>query len=275
MPHVEKTAIVIAASSDIGDAICRRWLKNGWRVLGTYRTKTDKVSDLESLGAELTYCDLDNVSSMLEACSQLRSHFQEWDVLVIGPGAQEPVGLFMDCPFDEWEQSITINFTSQMRIVHELLPARQKISNLGPCVLLFAGGGTNDAPRNYSAYIISKIAQIKMCELLDAEIPDSRFVILGPGWVKTKIHDATLRAGERAGTNYQRTIQKLDGDELTPMEHVLDFCDWAVKAPREIIGGRNFSVVHDKWRTNKLANLLIENEDGYKLRRFGNDWLSD
>ncbi len=112
-----------------------------------------------------------------------------------------------------------------------------------------------------------------MTELLDAEIPDTRFAIVGPGWVKTKIHDATLSAGEKAGDNYQRTIEKLAGDECTDMNDVLDCCDWLINAPREAVSGRNLSVVFDRWGTDRLTEMLIKNPDMYKLRRYGNDWL--
>ena len=117
------------------------------------------------------------------------------------PGTQEPAGPFVTCNFDAWEESVRVNFTGQIRIIQELLPTRRVHPALEPLVLLFAGGGTNNATVNYSAYTISKIALIKMCELLDAEVPDTRFAILGPGWVKTKIHEATLRVGAQAGAN--------------------------------------------------------------------------
>jgi len=189
------------------------------------------------------------------------------------PATQHPVGAFLECDFDEWEESVKVNFTSHLRIIHGLLPSRHLNSALGPCVLFFAGGGTNSAPVNYSAYTISKIALIKMCELLDAEISDTRFVIVGPGWVRTKIHKSTLRAGIRAGTNYQRTIEKLARDEFTSMELVLDCCDWLIDSPRELVSGRNFSVVFDKWGTKELEERLLQEPHMYKLRRYGNDWL--
>ncbi len=269
----DRSAIIIAASSDIGTAICNRWKSNGWDVYGTYRTKSQAIEELNTLGVKLVHCDLSNFTSISDACSNLRKICPQWDVLVMCPGTQNPVGPFNECSFDEWEKSVRVNFTSQIRIIHELLPSRHVGFALGPCVLLFAGGGTNNAPVNYSAYIISKIALIKMCELLDAEISDTRFVIIGPGWVKTKIHNSTLKAGARAGTNYQRTTKKLASDGCTPMDRVLDCCDWVADASRELIGGRNLSVVFDMWGTEELAKILAENSNVYKLRRYGNDWL--
>jgi len=268
-----RSTIIVSASSDIGAAMSHRWLARGWSVFGTYRTQSEMVSDLQNNGMKLVRCDLSELVSIRDACSNLRTLCPQWDVLVACPGLQDPVGSFVECNFDEWEESVRVNFTSQMRIIHELLSSRRVDSLLGPCVLLFAGGGTNNAPVNYSAYTASKIALIKMCELLDAEISDTRFAIVGPGWVKTKIHDSTLRAGERAGANYQRTIQKLSSDECTPMDQVLDCCDWLVDAPRKLISGRNFSVVFDHWGTEPLTKMLSEQPDMYKLRRHGNDWL--
>jgi NAD(P)-dependent dehydrogenase (short-subunit alcohol dehydrogenase family) len=250
-----------------------RWLQRGWNMFGTYRTSSLAVEALQSRGAELARCDLASPSSIRESCVTLRNRCPAWDVLVLAPGSQEPIGNFMECAFDEWEQSVIINFSSQMRIVHELLPSRRLDRAHGPIVMFFAGGGTNNATVGSSAYTISKIALIKMCELLDAEIPDTRFVIMGPGWVRTKIHDATLKAGVRAGANYNRTAEKLAGDEMTPIDHVLDFCDWVETQPRRLVSGRNFSIVFDSWGSEELANLLAGQPDVYKLRRHGNDLL--
>ncbi len=262
---MNKKAIIISASSDIGDAMARRWKKAGWDVFGTYRTKSSNVDELAKQGINLVPCDLADKVSIHTACRQ----FGKWDVLVLCPGLQDPVGLFANTDFDEWEESVKVNLTSQLRIVHELLPKRNKGAN----VLFFAGGGTNNAPLNYSAYILSKIGLIKMTELLDAEVPDTSFVIIGPGWVKTKIHKSTLKAGKRAGTNLERTKQKLASDDGTLMDEVLECCDWIVESPREVISGRNISVVFDAWRDERLGKQLKKDFNMYKLRRAGNDYL--
>ena len=269
----DRNAIIISASSDIGAAMSLRWVSKGWSVSGTYRTDAPLVNSLMSEGVKLIRCDLRDRTSIINACSRLTDERPEWDVLVIAPGTQDPVGPFLELDFDDWEESILVNFTAQMRMIHSLLPTRRWDSELEPCVLLFAGGGTNNAPVNYSGYIISKIAQIKMCELLDAEIPSVRFVIVGPGWVKTKIHESTLTAGSRlAGDNFRRTVEMLESDNLTPMDDVLDCCDWLIKSPREQISGRNFSVVYDSWGSKELQSQLERDSDMYKLRRSGNDW---
>lgn len=271
-----RIAIVISASSDIGTAMCRRWRDRGWRVFGTYRTPSPEVDALQSAGVKLVYLDASSAESTRQACAKLRRLCPQWDVLVNGVGTQQPVGAFAEVGFDAWDESLRVNFTSQIQVIHELLGSRRIGGDRQPIVLLFAGGGTNSATQNYSAYTVSKIGLIKICELLDAEIPDTRFVIVGPGWVKTKIHEATLKAGpEGAGSNYERTLAKLSGDECTPMDRALDCCDWIIDAPRAVVSGRNFSVAFDPWGKDALAEKLSQTPDMYKLRRLGNDWTPD
>lgn len=267
----KRTAIIVSVSSDIGSAMSQRWLNHGWKVFGSYRNKSKKLAKLEDQGMKLVHCDLADTKSLKTACLELRAICPRWDVVVLATGIQEPVCSFMECDFDEWKDSVNINFINQLRAVHELLPNRNLESHHGPVVLFFAGGGTNNATVNYSAYTISKIALIKMCELLDAEILDTCFAIVGPGWVKTKIHEATIKAGIRARENYERTKYRLSSDELTPMDDVLDCCDWLINSPRNVISGRNFSVVFDMWGTEELSRKLIDDFNMYKLRRHGND----
>jgi len=271
-PRGARRAVICSISSDIGLALAERWIARGWDVAGTYRTPTAGLATVVAAGAAVTPCDLAERASV-EAAAATMGAGGVWDVLVLAAGLQDPVGAFAETDFDEWEQSFTVNFTAQLRLLHRLLPLRNTRDGRVPSVILFAGGGTNNAPTNYSAYILAKIASIKACEILDAEIPDTKFTIIGPGWVATKIHESTLNAGERAGANYQRTVETLASARLTPMSDVLDSIDWAVGGSRAVVSGRNFSTVFDRWGDPALDEVLRGHPDAYRLRRAGNDLL--
>jgi len=269
--HQEKThrRHIISISSDIGLALANKWLDEGHQVSGTYRTHTLEIEKLVKKGAEIVFCDLTSAASINKSTQYLNG-LGLWDSLVVAPGSLEPIGMFEDTRFNQWSESVNINFIQQFGLLHGLLPSRNTQTSLGPLVLFFAGGGVNNAPKSYSAYIISKIASIKMCELLDAEIIDTRFSIVGPGWVKTKIHEATLEAVDRAGENYGRTVEMMESNNWVPMSKIFEFCDWLINSPRSVIGGRNFSLVNDEWGTKELDKSLALNKDMYKLRRSGN-----
>jgi NAD(P)-dependent dehydrogenase (short-subunit alcohol dehydrogenase family) len=259
--------IVISISSDIGISIGSKWLADGVEIVGTYRRYSENVAQLSEKGAKLVLCDLSQQDSVTEACSKLRSLCSAWDILVMCPGLQEPIGPFVNVEFDQWESSVRVNFVSQIRIIRELLPVRRTTPNFYPTVLLFAGGGPNKATTNYSAYAVSKVALIKMCELLDAEMPDTRFVIVNPGWVKTKGHESMLKAGEMGGDDYRRMLEKMRLAEWVPMEKVVECCEWAIQAPRNLVGGRYFGVDFDEWGTDALYARLAEDTNLCKLRR--------
>lgn len=268
MPEKVKAAIIISISSDIGYALGRRWLAQGVKVFGTYRTYSQNVALLLEDGVPLFPCDLTERQSILNACSLLRDQCSQWDVLVLCPALRDPIAPFIGVDFDEWEKSVMVNFVGQLRVIRELLPARDVNSVPEPMVLLFAGGGPNKATVNYSAYAVSKVALIKMCELLDAELLDTRFVIVNPGWVKTKIHEAVLEVGPQAGDDYWRTAEKFNKGTWTPMERVVGCCEWLAQAPRALVSGRYFGVEFDEWGLEKLNQRLREDPNVYKLRRY-------
>jgi short-subunit dehydrogenase len=263
--------IIISISSDIGFYLAKDWLNLGVQVSGTYRTWSNKCDELLKLGAKLIQCDLGDIKSIDDSIRELNKN-NKWDDLIVATGSQEPIGNFSDCNIEVWSNSIDVNFTSQIRFIHGLLPNRNLEDSCVPSVLMFAGGGTNSATIDYSAYTISKIASIKMIELLDAEINDTTFSILGPGWVKTKIHDATLQSKEVAGDNYFKTLDMLDknGEKCNPMEDVINCCNWILSSDRELVGGRNFSLVFDPWDSKEIEKIR-DDSNNFKLRRFGNE----
>ncbi len=264
-----KKILIQSITSDIGFNLANYWLDKGMEVYGTFRNKSEKLEKLIARGVKVCKCDLTDKKS-IKLCIIWLTENGVWDAMVVCAGLQQPIGSFLDIEFDDWETSLHANFIGQFRFVQKALKFRNLEDNNIPVVLFFAGGGTNNATLNYSAYTISKIATIKMCELLDAEILDTSFTVLGPGWVNTKIHQATLTAGEQnAGENYQKTKFMLENDQCFLMEKVVECCDWLVNSKRGLISGRNFSAVNDPWQDQKI-NTIMNDSNNFKLRRYGN-----
>jgi NAD(P)-dependent dehydrogenase (short-subunit alcohol dehydrogenase family) len=193
-------------------------------------------------------------------------------VLVVAAGTEEPIGSFWDCDENAWDEGVQVNAVAPLRLVRQLYPMRNRSAT--PAVAFFSGSGTNNAAPAYSAYCASKILLVKMCELLDAESPDTSFFIIGPGIVRTKIHDQTLRALGQSGDNYRRVVDFLSSTNSgTSHDDIYACLQWCVNAGKAVIGGRNLSLVHDAWRGGgaALARQLAQDANLYKLRRFGND----
>lgn len=261
-----RTVFILGGSANIGRALAERYLAEGCAVALTYRRR-DSVADLATrANLALLECDVSMSASVDEMARRFAALGWHWDLFLSSVGTMEPIGPFFDTAFADWERSIAVNAIGQLRALHALYKSRRP----GRIVdaMFFAGGGTNNPFTNYSAYAVSKIFLIKMAELLDDEAPDLNVFVLGPGYVRTKIHDETLRSGGRAGRNLEKTLEFLKGDG-TSHEDIYRCIEWCCTQGRPVAGGRNLSVVHDPWRDGgaDLAAALRDDPNLFKLRR--------
>lgn len=229
---MKRRAAILGIGSDIGEAMSVRLIRDGWVVYGYHH---------------------DNVVSYQE---------NPWDLVVCCYGTLEPIGPFWSTPPDKWEEGFYANVLLPARHIRALYPYRQP----GASVCFFSGAGTGGPAPTYSAYAASKAALIKMTELLDNESDDCKFFILGPGMVRTKIHDATVRADERAA-NIDRVLTFLETDEPgTSMDDIYACLRACHAAPKKWVGGRNIYVPNrDEWED--LSPLEYALPDMLKLRR--------
>ena len=191
---------------------------------------------------------------------------------MISPSAFGPILNFGDCKIDEWIKNFNLNSIDLISIVHKLLPFRNS-RNKCPLVWFWGGPGTNSAPKSISSLCLAKICQIKFAELLDSEYEDITSFSVGPGWVFTKTHQQILDLGPEAGEKYFETVQRINSGNMTKISTILEFTDWIISQPKEVIGGRNFSIRSDLWQESEIfTNFLKSNPDASKLRRFKNDW---
>lgn len=260
MPRI---AIIVGVSADIGRYVAGRLIDDGWMVYGIARTKPPEWPAVW-LGLERVFeCDFSSRESVRTCVEAVRGVVPQWDLLFSAVGTMKPIAPFFLTDFELWRANIEVNALSQLELLHALYDLRADFSHVG----LLAGGGTNGPFDNYSAYCISKIMLIKMVELLHNECQDLNAFIIGPGFVKTRIHQETLDAGELAGPGAGKTATMM-ADGGTPMEDIYKHLRWCIEQGRDVAGGRNHSTVHDPWQGDTLPGLLQTDADMYRLRRF-------
>ena len=228
-------AIILGSGSDIGGGIAERLRREPEWDVGKYRRNAEIPP-------------------------------QPWDLIVCCYGTLTPIAPFWDVTDAEWEKSLHVNALAPLRRIRALYPHRRA----GASVCFFSGAGANGSAPTYSAYCASKIMLTKMTELLDAESPDCKFFILGPGMMRTKIQEQTLRAGTRAA-NYDRVSKFMASDEWgTSPDLLYKFLMACVGASKAAVGGRNFYVPLDDF--SRLEELAAD-PDIFKLRRAGDNKL--
>ena len=259
-----KNTLIIGINSGIGMAIAQKLDNEGHNLYGTTRSK--EFLKKNSNPGKNYYLDLEKTDSIDEFTNETMKGLT-WDNLIFCPATMEPIGPFEALDISKWVNNFSLNFTSQIFLLQKLLKSRNPFKSK---VLFFAGGGTNSSPKNYSCYTASKIALIKMVELLDNEIENTTFTILGPGWVKTKIHSQSLMPGNESYESYKETKRRLNENDFVDINEVTDSIMWILNQPKEIVGGRNFSSVHDPWGSEELELLLKSDPHAFKLRRYAN-----
>lgn len=258
--------MIAGVTSGIGEGLARLYRRDGAAVAGTYRRAEDADRLVEGVSGHRV--DVTDTASVTALAAGLASAGYRWNVLISSIGSLEPIGAFNAIDFGDWKRSFEANYFGQLHMAHSL----RALHAPGATVVFFTGGAPNGVLPRFSAYSVAKIALTKMVEYLDAEDADIKYVIVGPGWVNTKIHEQTLRAGERAGVNMERTRDFLAaGGSGTPIQDIYECIKWLADAPKRLVGGRNFSVVWDAWgRRNgaaALAERLAADPDLFKLRR--------
>lgn len=133
-----------------------------------------------------------------------------WDLLILAHGQLAPIGHFFETPRYEWFSSVTINGLAPLEALRTLWP--QRLQNA--TVIFIAGPNMANPSASYSAYRAGKAILEMLLPTLNEEYPDTKFKILRPGVVNTKIHQQTLEAGHRAA-NYRRVTGIVTGEEKT------------------------------------------------------------
>ena len=270
--NIPRQVFIAAISSDIGSALAKLYLDEGCEVAGTYRDDAGIADLAKDPRVKLIRCDLSRAGDLTDLSAQMTRSGITWDLFISAIGQLSPIGSFLDADRDAWLASVAANGSMQLALLHVISPFRIQGSMAN--VAFLVGGAISRSFPNYSAYSLGKLQLVKFCELIHDECHDIHAVAVGTGWVATKIHQQTLLAGDAAGDNFDRTREFVARRETgTSIDDIKACLDWCFAHPRDVTGGRNFSVVHDAWRHGgqALAMALAQDTEAFKLRRHGNN----
>jgi len=133
-----------------------------------------------------------------------------WDLAIFAAGTMEPIGRFFETDKNAWAQALCVNALNVLSDLRVLWPLR----NVWAKVVFMGGPNMKNPSQTYSAYRCGKAVLEAIAPTLNEEYPEHRFLVLHPGVVRTKIHQQTIDAGERAA-NIERIKRVVSGEEKT------------------------------------------------------------
>lgn len=129
---------ITGASSGFGEAISRRFIKEGHKVIGLAR-REEKLQKLQNeLGKNFYFiiCDINDTEKIKIALENLPKEFQEIDVLINNAGLALGLESADKANIKDWEMMINTNILALVKLTHFILPkmvsrAKGHIINMG------------------------------------------------------------------------------------------------------------------------------------------------
>lgn len=150
------------------------------------------------------------------------------DLFIVCSGTLNPVRRFDAYDLSEWEEGIYDNLLDPLRQLHRFLPLPESSS-----AVFFSGTNPQKLNPHYSAYSVAKAGLFRAVEEINNEV-DCKVFMLAPGFVDTKIHEATRKAGIKN--------ERLEAGGGTSKEKIYQCLLWCHKQEKAKVGGRSIYV---------------------------------
>ena len=222
MPQV---ALITGCSSGIGYETASMLARNGYHTIATMRNvkKSNsllKTSEEENLPLKVLELDVNDVTSIERAISQVEKEAKRIDILINNAG-YGLVGFFEDLSLDEIRNQFETNFFGVLNITKKVIPIMRSQKS-GTIINISSGAGQVGFP-GISAYVSTKFAVEGFSESLTYELSPFgiKVIIIEPGVIKTNFFNNCTISEQPAknGSPYSRSLDKLQKDIDMMQEH--------------------------------------------------------
>jgi NAD(P)-dependent dehydrogenase (short-subunit alcohol dehydrogenase family) len=201
-----------------------------------------------------------------EVCRAWVSHtdrfFGRIDGLINNAAVTGPGGRFHEHSFEEFEETIVVNFLMPIFLCREIIPHLLK-QQCGVVINLSGGGATDPRPA-FPSYGTSKTAIVRMTENLALQYPELRFYSMGPGSLMTPmIEKVTKMDPSRIGKEHTEASRRVaeGGDDPN---RAADLALWLFREKPSHFSGKLLSAIWDKY---KSPPVYLESTGLWTLRR--------
>ena len=209
-----KTILITGATAGIGEAAARKFLRGGWKVIGTGRRAERLKALSDDLGEsflplEVDMRDLDSVRSLAE----LSPPWGEIDLLLNNAGLAPPTDPLPETDWDLLETVMETNMTGLVALTRALLPGlierKGAIINLSSVAATYpykggaVYGGTKAFVRQFSLDL--------RCDLAGTGV---RVTSIEPGMVETEFTIVRTGGDKQASDALYSNMDPMTGDDI-------------------------------------------------------------
>ena len=223
------TILITGATSGFGQATAQRFVKEGWKVIGTGR----RAERLEALAAELGPAfhgiafDITDEDATEKALAALPDGFRDIDILVNNAGLALGTAPAPQVALKDWQTMVDTNITGLLNITHHLLPTliKQKgivvnLSSVAAHYPYLGGnvyGGTKAFLRQFSLGLRS-----------DLHGKGVRVTSIEPGMCETEFTLVRTGGNQEASDNLYKGVNPITADDIANTIY------WVASQPKHI-----------------------------------------
>ncbi len=226
----EPCVLVTGASSGFGEAIARRFARDGARVIVSAR----RAERIEALATELGErvlplpLDVTDRAAVEQALASLPAEFAEVDVLVNNAGLALGLGPSHRASLEHWDQMIATNVRGLLYVTRALLPGmvardRGHVVNISSVAAFYSYPGAN--VYGATKAFVTQLSLNLRADLLGHHV---RVTDIEPGLAQTEFSLVRFEGDVSAADEPYQGIEPLTADDIA--EAVL----WAVRQPRHV-----------------------------------------
>jgi len=211
-----KTALITGATSGIGKAAARRFVKAGWRVIGTGR-RADRLQALvDELGADSMHAacfDISDAEAVNAAVAELPGPFRNVDLLVNNAGLALGTAPAQKADLEQWQTMIDTNVRGLVTLTYKLLPAlierKGAIINISSVAASYPYPGGN-VYGGTKAFVV----QFSLGLRSDLHGTGVRVTCVEPGMTETEFTVVRTKGNQEASDALYKGANPMTGEDL-------------------------------------------------------------
>ena len=186
---VNRRVVVTGASSGIGEAAARRFVKHGWQVVAVARREERLAALAADTGVDTFVADVTSQVDVDALVAYLRE-LGPIHALVNNAGGAFGLASVEDSDPDDWTRMFDINVVGTKRVTSALLPLLREgiVEGDSASILMVTSIAAHVAYEGGSGYNAAKFAQHALTAVLRLELAGEpiRVIEVAPGMVKTE-----------------------------------------------------------------------------------------
>lgn len=267
--------VIFGASGSIGSFLFAKYFKKNYNLLIFIKDKKKldslkkKYQNKSPQYIKFELLNFKKFQDIEKKINRNKSFIKKANLIISTIGIQGEIKNFFDLNLEKLTNVFKINFFSQVLLFKNIYKLIKK--NKNTLIILFSGGGVTGQRPNFSPYVLSKIALVKLVEILSSEFRNKNIRInaISPGIIDSKMTRLILKK-KRKEVNFNE-IKKIKKEILNSkksLEKVYNLINLLVEKKGKRISGKIISSRWDRfneWKKKDIKKII--NNDVYTLRR--------